>query len=60
MTCCNSYKKTDNGALLTVSGTDLEKPSWVARVARVVADLWQCDLDEVSRQTEENFRRYLG
>ena len=41
-------------------GEEPAEPSWVARVARVVADLWQCDLDEVSRQTEENFRRYLG
>jgi TatD DNase family protein len=36
------------------------EPSWVARVAAVVADLWQCDLKEVSRQTEDNFHRYLG
>lgn len=36
------------------------EPAWTARVAEVVAQLWQCDLKEVSRQTEENFRRYLG
>ena len=35
------------------------EPSWVARVAQVVAELWECDLKEVSRQTEENFQRYL-
>ncbi len=41
-------------------GDEPAEPSWVARVAQAMADLWQCDLEEVSRQTEENFRRYLG
>jgi TatD DNase family protein len=40
-------------------GTPSE-PSWVAQVAKVVAELWQCDIGEVSRQTELNFQRYLG
>lgn len=40
-------------------GTPAE-PSWTRRVAEVVAELWQCDLAEVGRQTEENFERYLG
>jgi len=39
---------------------EASEPSWTAKVAAVVAELWQCDLTEVSRQTEENFERYLG
>lgn len=36
------------------------EPSWIPKIAAAVAELWECDASEVSRQTEENFERYLG
>lgn len=36
------------------------EPSWIQEVARMVAQLWSCDPAEVARQTELNYRRFLG
>lgn len=41
-------------------GGSSAEPSWIPRVAGVVAELWGCTLEEVGRRTEENFQRLLG
>lgn len=36
------------------------EPAWIPRVAQAVAAIWGCELAEVSRQTEQNFERFLS